>query len=193
MLDPNRDSGRFERQSSVQVVRSALTLLAGHHPLMKPDDVAYLPEDLLDWDQLVKVDFVAEWRETAERLLAGTHEYQRVSGSERQRILSEASPLQALVREAARGGEDEVSRLSCAAIILGNLIADQIYETHQKLAEAIQLQVNSFWNAGANKALTESMTDSPDADGPKTIISFLPLYMPKAPELSEDEVERDGQ
>jgi len=185
------DTNRFERQSSVQVVRSALTLLAGHHPLMKADDVAYLPDDLLDWDKLVKVDFAAEWRESADRLLAGDLELEREEGGDRQRILAEDSPLQALVREAARGGEEEVSRLSCAAIILGNLIADQIYMTDAKLTHVIQRQVNSFWNAGVNKALTEAMTDSPDADGPKKIISILPLYMPKAPELSQDVVDGD--
>jgi hypothetical protein len=77
--------------------------------------------------------------------------------------------------------------LACAAIVIGNLIADKIFEKHPELAHAIQLQVNSCWNAGANKVLTEAMTDSLEEGAPQKIIAILPLYMPKAPELADGE------
>jgi len=182
---------RFDRMSSVQLVRSALMLLASHHPRMSPDDVAHLADDLLDCDKLVKVYFVAEWTASIEHNLAHEYQVRRTHGEQRKQGLCGGETLRGLVERASGGSDEAVSELSCAAIMIGNLIEDQISKTHSDLARTIQLQVNSFWNAGANKVLKEAMADSTDSGDPKKIMPVLPLYMPKAPELADDEGSED--
>ena len=115
----------------------------------------------------------------------------RSRGKQREKGLCGEETLRGLVKIARTGSDDGVSELACAAIIIGNLIADKIFETHPQLARTIQQQVNSCWNAGANKVLTEAMTDSLEEGAPQKIITMLPLYMPKAPELADGEGSED--
>ena len=67
--------------SSVDVVRGGLALLASTHPTIRPDDVAYLADDFLDWDKLVRVDFVSAWTASIADLLARDDDLDRSEGA----------------------------------------------------------------------------------------------------------------
>lgn len=165
--------------SSAQLVRNGLMLLASRHPAIPPDKVAYLADELLDWDQLVKNDFAEQWRELAEEMCNDELELVRESGRERREFLRGPATLERLL-DAAKRDDQAFGQLQCAFIIIGNLIESAIYRTHPKLAQAIQLQINSFWNASANQALADSEF------GNGRVVTILPEHDPMPPELEEE-------
>lgn len=165
--------------SSIKVVRNSLCLLASRHPTISPDKVVYLPDDLLDWDKLVKSDFVREWEQSATEQAQREDLLNKEFGNERLSYVCGPGTLQRMY-DRAKKSDDAFAILQCAFIVIGNLIADEIYSTNPDIAEVIQLQVNSFWNAAANEALAESglMEGRP-------IIAVLPEYNPTPPELRD--------
>lgn len=177
----NRHGPNSEIPNS-QLVRNILGYLAAHHPHIKPDDVAGLPDNLLDWDRLVEVDFVRDWQTSIDRMQQDSLECVRVSGQQRAEQLAGPRTL-AVLFEAAKTSEEGFSALQCAAITIGNLIEDAISRSHPELARVIQLQINSFWNASANRALREG------GYGGGAICAVLPEYAPRAPELGDDPVD----
>jgi hypothetical protein len=162
--------------SSIQVVRNSLSLLASRHPTISADKVAYLPDDLLNWDKLVKVDFVAEWEQAAREQIQKNDPLDLNFGNERLSYVSGPATLQRMY-DRAKKDADAFGVLQCAFIMVGNLIEDQIHRSHPELARTIQLQINSFWNASANKAFIESGL------GNQGVIAVLPEYDPMPPEL----------
>ncbi len=133
----------------------------------------------MNWDKLVKEDFVQLWAESVEELCRSSLEIDQKFGLERRQTLYGPATLERLIN-AAKRDEDAFSQLQCAFILIGNLIEECIYQTHPKLAQVIQLQINSFWNATANQALAESEF------GNGRVIAILPEHDPMPPELEGD-------
>lgn len=177
-MDPSFQPKPTRSPDNCSLVRNVLALLATHHPSIRPDDVAHLPEDLLDWNKLVEVDFVAQWRDSIARMKTDDHRCIRESGVERERRFAGRNTLRVLF-DAAKSSREAFGDLQCAAIELGNLIEDAVILSHPELARVLQLQVNSFWNASANRALGEHFGDG-------RIVANLPEYNPRAPELKDD-------
>lgn len=165
--------------SGIQVVRNSFMLLASQHPTITPDRVAHLADDLLDWDKLVKTDFVKEWESSAREQMARRDSLDQNFGAARLSYVCGPTTLQRMC-ERARRDPEAFGVLQCAFIMVGNLIADQIYDSHRELACTIQRQVNSFWNASANQALAELSLEG------KAVVAILPEYNPTPPELKDN-------
>lgn len=146
-----------------KLVYSVLVFLATKHHTIRPDDVVNLPDNLLDWKKLVEVDFLREWQASVQSMCNDGLEGVRSAGAARKAKMQGPATLAALLSAAKQSNGEALAELECAAIVIGNLIEDAIGETNPKIADAVQLQVNSFFHA-ALKTHLESESGEGDTE-----------------------------
>lgn len=158
----------------LRAVRELFTLVASSSSVISPDDLTHLPDDLVDWRDLVE----RQWPPKFQALIANCRDGGFTAiADDLDRVMQQGpGALTRLMTCARRFGGEYAQVLSNVGLQLAQLIEESEGPRCAQIGETLYSQVNRIWNEGANKAC--------EALGLGAVL-FVGAPVKKAPELEE--------